>query len=298
MASNNQSVTGVVTFQDGDDLSESNLTKRAAKTNQTDYVERGLGFAVDSANGTVTIGSGFAIVRDGTQAYEVRPDQAADLTLADSSGVNYIYLAIEPGTDDSIYYHIDTDKSAPTDPALYLGQADGSDGSSTEQNREPDIEVGRADADVVSTDRASIAQVVATVYPTSNQSLASATGETLAFDSIEDEDANVIDADTASNQLTVQKSGTYLTMASVQWGADTGWSTGDAISLQPRINGSIVDNGTYRKVSTNRETIQTTYISRLAQNDTIDYRVEQNSGTSQTIRGFQNTTRLSVIRIG
>ena len=151
MPSNDSSVAGEVTFQAGDDLSESNLTKRAAKTNSSDYVERGLGFAVDDAAGTVDINSGYAIVRDGTQAYDVEPDQATDVTLPDGAGVNYVYLAIEPGTDNSIYYHLDTDKSAPTDPALYLGTADGSDGSSTELNRRPDVKLGDADIERLAT---------------------------------------------------------------------------------------------------------------------------------------------------
>jgi len=137
MPSNDSAVSGSVDFQTGDDLSETALGKREAKSNQSDYVERGLGFSVDAAGGTVTIGSGYAVVRDGTKAYDVDPDQATDITLPDSSGLNYIYLAIEPGTDDSIYYHLDTDKSAPTDPAVYIGQADGSDGSKSEANRDP-----------------------------------------------------------------------------------------------------------------------------------------------------------------
>jgi len=102
MAENNVTTTGTVVWQDGDDLSEQNLTQRAAKTNQSDYVERGLGITADWAAGTIDIGSGYAVVRDGQQAYDVFPDAQAGVSLPNSSGSNYVYLTHDPATDDDI----------------------------------------------------------------------------------------------------------------------------------------------------------------------------------------------------
>jgi len=139
MAQNEPSISADVVWQDGDDLSETNLTRTAAKSNQTDYVERGLGFSVDTFAGNVDIGSGHAVIRDGNSAYDVFPAEATGVSLP-GGGVNHIYVAIDPDTDDSVYYHIDEDQSPPTgDPSLYIGQVDAESGSATVANREPTL---------------------------------------------------------------------------------------------------------------------------------------------------------------
>jgi hypothetical protein len=146
MAQNETSVSGDVVFQDGDDLSETNLTRTAAKSNLTDYVERGLGLNADGAAGTVDIGSGHAIVQDGINAYDLFPNQQTGIALP-GSGTNYIYVAIQPGSDDDVYYHIDEDESPPADPSILIGTADASAGTSTVLNRRPNQEIGDADID-------------------------------------------------------------------------------------------------------------------------------------------------------
>ena len=146
MAQNETSVSGDVVFQDGDDLSETNLTRTAAKSNLTDYVERGLGLNVDGAAGTVDIGSGHAIVQDGINAYDLFPNQQTGIALP-GPGTNYIYVAIQSGSDDDVYYHIDEDQTPPTDPSILIGTADASAGTSAVLNRRPDQEIGDADID-------------------------------------------------------------------------------------------------------------------------------------------------------
>lgn len=137
MTSTDSSVSGTVRYQTDDDLSEANLTATAAKGNQSDYVERGLGFALSGSD--LTIGNGLAVVRDGTQAWEVEPQQTT-ITLPNGSGNNHVYLVADVTSDDVISYHIDGDQSPPADPSLYLGVVDTGAATTTEANRAPDGE--------------------------------------------------------------------------------------------------------------------------------------------------------------
>ncbi|MDS0258558.1 hypothetical protein NDI56_03920 [Haloarcula sp. S1CR25-12] len=129
-----------VLFQDTDDLSEQNLTEQRALSNLTDYVERGLGFSADYQANTLDIGSGHAIVRDGMQAYDVFPDARSGLGLASTTGLNYVYLAIQPGTDDDVRYEIESSQTPPSDPSLLVGTVDAGADTSTTSNRAPDGE--------------------------------------------------------------------------------------------------------------------------------------------------------------
>jgi len=140
MAENNVTTTGTVVFQDGDDLSEQNLTQRAAKSNQTDYVERGLSITADWAAGTIDIGSGYAVIQDGQQAYDIFPDAETDVSLPNSSGSNYVYLTHDPVTDDDVSIHVDDDDTPPSStPALKLAVVDTSAESVTPLNTAPDL---------------------------------------------------------------------------------------------------------------------------------------------------------------
>ena len=150
MTSNETSVSADVLPQDGDDLSETNLTRTAAKSNLTDYVERGLGFNADFAAGTVDIGSGHAIIQDGVNAYDLFPSQIADLSLPSSSGVNHVFVAIQPGTDDAAYYHIDDTDDPPADPSIKIGTVDTANNTADDTiNRRPDVELGNTDIDAL-----------------------------------------------------------------------------------------------------------------------------------------------------
>jgi len=149
MAENNVTTTGTVVWQDGDDLSEQNLTQRAAKTNQTDYVERGLGITADWAAGTIDIGSGYAVIQDGQQAYDVFPDAETDVSLPNESGSNYVYLTHDPATDDSVSIHVDDDDTPPSTPSLKRAVVDTSAESVTPLNSAPDGEFGDFSADTL-----------------------------------------------------------------------------------------------------------------------------------------------------
>ncbi|RLM39272.1 hypothetical protein [Haloarcula sp. Atlit-120R] len=137
MASNETTVSGDVLYQNGDDLSEANLTRSAARSNATDYVERGLSVVVDAAAGTIDIDSGHCIVQDGIHAYDVFPNQVTDISLPAPNGMNHVYLVIDEAVDDDIAYHVDDDDTPPANPSLKIATADGGAGTATPLNPDP-----------------------------------------------------------------------------------------------------------------------------------------------------------------
>ncbi|MEA5387131.1 hypothetical protein VB779_08720 [Haloarculaceae archaeon H-GB11] len=152
MATKEQSLTGDVVWQSGDDLSEANLKRTVAQSNSTDYVERGLGVTVDDVADTIDIGAGHAVIADGTAAYHVFPDAITDVSVPNGSGTNYVYLAIRPGTDDDIYVHVDDDDTPPADPALKIAHADAGAGTATAQNGDPDASFESVNAGKITND--------------------------------------------------------------------------------------------------------------------------------------------------
>ncbi len=145
MASNETTVSGDVLYQNGDDLSEANITRSAARSNATDYVERGLSVVVDAAAGTIDIGSGHCIVQDGIHAFDVFPNQITDISLPAPNGTNHVYLVIDETVDDDIAYHVDDDDTPPANPSLKIATADGDAGTSTPVNPRPDVQLGDTD---------------------------------------------------------------------------------------------------------------------------------------------------------
>ena len=131
--------SGTVVWQGGDGLDEADLATVAAKSNQTDYVERGLSVTYDGVNDTIDIGSGHAVIEDSQRAYDVLPAQETGISLPAPSGVNYVYLVHDPETDDDVRYHVDDDDSAPSDPSLKIAEVDAGASTVTEQNRDPTL---------------------------------------------------------------------------------------------------------------------------------------------------------------
>jgi len=124
---------------DGDTITEQRETEQLAKGNSSDHVERGLGFAADFSADTLDIGDGYAVVRDGQQAWDVLPDARSGLGLT-SSDVNYVYLTFDPNASDvagSVTYEINTSQTAPSTPSLYVGTVDTSNNTTSEKNRDP-----------------------------------------------------------------------------------------------------------------------------------------------------------------
>ena len=137
MAQNDITSSGTVVWQGGDGIDEADLARTAARSNQTDYVERGLGVTYDGANDTIDIESGHAIIEDSNQAYDVFPDQETGINLPNTGGNNYVYLVHDPATDDDVQYHVDDDDSAPSDPSLRIAVVDANAGNVSEKRRDP-----------------------------------------------------------------------------------------------------------------------------------------------------------------
>lgn len=146
-----------VLFQTDDDLDQVNLSEVANKSNQTDYVERGLGFTADHTAETLDVESGHANITNGTEAYDVFPDKKTGLDLATTSGTNYVFLWIDTDDDDTLGYYISDTDSAPSASdvsadgpiaSLKVGEVDaGGDTHDDTINDDPDISIGIAEID-------------------------------------------------------------------------------------------------------------------------------------------------------
>lgn len=212
-----------VLWQDGDDLSEQNLTEVLALENQTDYVVRGLGFSSIGSD-TVDIGSGYAVIETANnEAYHVFPDSRSNLSLT-SNDVNHVFLEIDETTDDSIDYHIDTADTAPSNPSLKIGTVDTNTDTGTELNRDPSV----------SADELTVNDITAKLIRTSNQSISASTDTTISWDT-RAIDTNLYSYDTNNDTIDVLTEGDYHVSGAVVF---DGVSDQDNLIVKLSANGS------------------------------------------------------------
>ncbi|WP_276299521.1 right-handed parallel beta-helix repeat-containing protein [Halorussus lipolyticus] len=126
-----------VLFQTDDALSETNLAMWRARDNSTDYVERGLEVTPDWANATFDITAGHAVLKDGAKAYDVFADARSGLSLADSKGMNYVFLVMDSANQNAVQFVVNADKSQPSKPSLLVQTLDANAQSSSPVNRQP-----------------------------------------------------------------------------------------------------------------------------------------------------------------
>lgn len=143
-------VGGDTPYDDGDSLSETALREVLAQSNIIDYVVRGCGFSADFGANTLDIGTtttrgNFAVLSDSNLAYPIFPDQATGISLPDTNGTNHVFIAYDAANDE-IDYHVDTEDTAPSGPALKIGTVDTSSSSTTETNRSPPDQTGQFSA--------------------------------------------------------------------------------------------------------------------------------------------------------
>jgi hypothetical protein len=139
---------------------------------QGEYVETGLQFAnVDTTNDQVDLTAGYCYILDdststagsrssggqpqtmstsstdydtevpGQMPYVVVvPSDVVDVSL--ESGVNDVYISLDPTAQNAVTLHYGTSISAPSEPSLYLGTVDTSDGSTTsgDKGQHQDVE--------------------------------------------------------------------------------------------------------------------------------------------------------------
>jgi hypothetical protein len=145
-----------VLFQTDDALSEDNLAEQRARENSTDYVERGLDIDPDWANNEIDVGSGQAAIKDGALGFDAYPDARTNRALADGSGMNYVFVTINPSNKDDISIDINSSGSAPSSASLLIAEVDASAQTVSEVARAPDATFGATEHESVSADGAVI----------------------------------------------------------------------------------------------------------------------------------------------
>ncbi|WP_254279302.1 hypothetical protein [Haloarcula marina] len=133
-----------VLFQDGDELSEDNLSAILSLKNNSDYVESGMELDPDFRRNKVTIGNkraygNHAIIRGENGVYHAFPDQKTK-DLATSSGINHIFININTNSSNKIDYDITEDENTAKESTIKIGIVDCKEKSISLVNRAPDAD--------------------------------------------------------------------------------------------------------------------------------------------------------------
>jgi len=153
-------------------------------------------------------------------------------------------------------------------------------------------------ADEIDANSVSTAQQLVSIHMSSNQSVRNGASETVQFDTvISDELSN--NWDTANYSLDVATSGKYILTGVAHWNPDSGWSTGDRCEIRPTVNGTRVNDGFSRKVSTESQQVERSVIRSLSVGDTVSFSVFQDSGASKPLNGGDiKKTSAYIARLG
>ncbi|SIR99712.1 hypothetical protein SAMN05421858_5055 [Haladaptatus litoreus] len=118
-----------VTFQSGDDLNEDNLRKLLRILTQHDgdgFIHRGLTVTADHVNDNIDVDEGAAVITDdtGEGAYAIEHPGLTGASVANQSGMNYIFLTIDPTVDNDVTVEINSSDSPNRTPALKIAEVD------------------------------------------------------------------------------------------------------------------------------------------------------------------------------
>lgn len=147
-------------FNDYDD--PQNFAFHLGQSNLGDFVEYGLSLTADHSAETFDVGEGKAYVLANDAVgdasgetrhrlnYAVHVDATADVDFATTSGVNYVWLDANLGSQDSPQIVVETNDAAPSDASLKLGTIDAAnDTAAVETNREPDATFASLTTDAI-----------------------------------------------------------------------------------------------------------------------------------------------------
>ena len=153
-------------------------------------------------------------------------------------------------------------------------------------------------ADSVNTGRANIDESGLTAFPSSDQPIDTSTDAQIQINTATHDPASELDA--ANNKVVIANDGTFAISGAARYNEDANWSTGDRMSANFRLNGSLLNQPYYNKSGTDFETAVIPAINiQLTAGDEITFHTEQISGAQQTLAGgAKHRTYLSVTRVG
>lgn len=147
--------TGLPSNADADWSSAGHFASLADDPNSAGFVVEGFEFSVDYTVPELHINSGKARIRstatadvqDSDGAYTrtvdhgfvqvVECDGMSGIALTDDA-VNHVWIANDPTENERVYFEVNADGTAPSDPSLKIGEVDTSNDESTSLNRRPD----------------------------------------------------------------------------------------------------------------------------------------------------------------
>ena len=117
-----------LTFQSNDSLNEDNLRKliRLFANDADGYINRGLQVTADHVNNNIDVGNGAAIIVDdsGEGAYSAEHPGLTGASMATTSGVNYVFVSIDPTNGEDVTVEINTSDAPDRTPALKIAEVD------------------------------------------------------------------------------------------------------------------------------------------------------------------------------
>jgi len=136
--------------EQGDFMDAANFASQAFHDILADYVIAGLNVTTDGT--TFDVSAGMCSISDTSAAmvqapesrdqgvlYNVIADPRSGVALADTGGVNYVFLTIDLTADDSVSIDVNTTGDFPSATSLQIAEVDGSTASVTEVNRNYDL---------------------------------------------------------------------------------------------------------------------------------------------------------------
>ena len=121
------------------------------------------------------------------------------------------------------------------------------------------------------------------------------------WENVSVEQSEIVNVDLSNGEVTVLQDGLYQIRAQVQWDAgSTSWSQGDELLIRVFVNGSRErQRGIFFTTSSSDEYQTISCDIDLKANDTIDIRLQQNSGSDgANLIGFAPNEFFEVSRLG
>ena len=156
------------------------------------------------------------------------------------------------------------------------------------------------DAESVSVDIAHITQVAGRLVngsASSEQDVESNTVTKVDWNSQAFEDSDIVNVDATNNEIEILEAGDYVITSRVV--TRQGFGDGTQIRLYVYVNGSTVATDLHIGANSSQGHYITEYIRDMDTNDTIDIRIQQDSGETQTLRqeAFGTVWRFDVRRV-
>lgn len=116
------------------------------------------------------------------------------------------------------------------------------------------------------------------------------------------EDREIVSLSVQDDEITIDKPGLYSVKGFVNWESDEGWSTGDRLYTNVRVNDTYATFYDLPKIGTERQSSPFYHTEHLNQGDVISVDVQQESGDDKYLNSDSSISdgfaQFNVLRLG